>query len=240
MGEEEAKMEVDMVSVKLPDFWTSNPRAWFIQAEAQFRLRQITVDETKFFYVVQALDRSVASSCASILEGAPNANMYDYLKEALIQRFQLSEEERADYILDTRALGDRRPSELAEAILELNGREPVTFLLRRIFMRALPPHVRDVLSTSTTQDLRKLAREADRVATTTGRRTTASHDTAGAVHAATYADPEMNAINRPSRRLCFYHKKWGKQARQCRQPCDWTPEAPPRAFPGNATGGLRQ
>ncbi len=31
------------VSVKLPSFWTDNPRAWFIQADSQFAISNITV-----------------------------------------------------------------------------------------------------------------------------------------------------------------------------------------------------
>ena len=38
------------VALKLPSFWTSQPAVWFIQAEAQFTLRNITADETKYAY----------------------------------------------------------------------------------------------------------------------------------------------------------------------------------------------
>ena len=34
-------------SVKLPDFWQQNPRAWFQHIEAQFQLRGITQDVTR-------------------------------------------------------------------------------------------------------------------------------------------------------------------------------------------------
>ena len=161
-------MAVEVVSVKLPTFWPDNPKSWFIQAEAEFSLRKITVEDTKYSHVVAALNPQIASRCTSILVKKPTENPYAYLKEALINRYQLSEEERADRLLDMQTLGDRRPSDLAEAILELNGDEPDHMLLRRIFMRALPPQVRNALSTSSHKDLRVLAREADRVVVTTG------------------------------------------------------------------------
>ena len=45
------------VALKLPPFWISQPRVWFQQTEAQFALRKITADETKYFNVVAALDQ---------------------------------------------------------------------------------------------------------------------------------------------------------------------------------------
>ena len=43
------------VTLKLPFYWTSKPRVWFRQTETQFALRQITADETKYYYVVAAI-----------------------------------------------------------------------------------------------------------------------------------------------------------------------------------------
>ena len=43
-------------TVKLPDFWQHNPRPWFQHIEAQFQLRGITQDTTKYFHVVAALE----------------------------------------------------------------------------------------------------------------------------------------------------------------------------------------
>ena len=38
------------VALKLPTFWAHQPRVWFAQAKAQFTLRDITVDITKYSY----------------------------------------------------------------------------------------------------------------------------------------------------------------------------------------------
>ena len=56
------------VALKLPPFWISQPRVWFQQAEAQFALRNITADDTKYFYVVAALDQETASRLIDFLE----------------------------------------------------------------------------------------------------------------------------------------------------------------------------
>ena len=53
-------MEVSQVAIKLPTFWTESPLAWFAQAEAQFAIRGIVNDDTKYYHVVSALDNSTA------------------------------------------------------------------------------------------------------------------------------------------------------------------------------------
>ncbi|XP_069771601.1 protein Mis18-beta [Narcine bancroftii] len=47
---------INMVSLKLPSFWTSQPRVWFQQVQAQFAIQNITADNTCFYYVVGALE----------------------------------------------------------------------------------------------------------------------------------------------------------------------------------------
>ncbi|XP_017471949.1 PREDICTED: uncharacterized protein LOC108367445 [Rhagoletis zephyria] len=40
--------EICATSVKLPQFWTSCPEAWFIHAEMQFSTKNITQETTKY------------------------------------------------------------------------------------------------------------------------------------------------------------------------------------------------
>lgn len=47
-------------SVKLPPFWTTNTEAWVEQAEAQFVLRNIIHKESRYFYVISALNAATA------------------------------------------------------------------------------------------------------------------------------------------------------------------------------------
>ena len=49
------------VSLKLPIFWTTQPAVWFAQTEAQFTLRGISADETKYYHVVSVLDQETAT-----------------------------------------------------------------------------------------------------------------------------------------------------------------------------------
>ena len=47
-------------AVKLPPFWPDNIKTWLIQSESQFRLKGVTVSQTKFDHVVQSMSQNNA------------------------------------------------------------------------------------------------------------------------------------------------------------------------------------
>ena len=81
--------EEHAVSLKLPTFWTSHPEVWFVQAEAQFELRRVTADETKYLYVLAALDQETAMRFLDLIRRPPNEDIYKALKDRLIDTFGL-------------------------------------------------------------------------------------------------------------------------------------------------------
>lgn len=54
--------DISAVALRIPPFYVNNPNMWFRQVEAQFAARStpITADETKFLYVLAALDEQTA------------------------------------------------------------------------------------------------------------------------------------------------------------------------------------
>ena len=58
---------IHAVSLKLPEFWTYDPEVWFVRVEAQFRSRAVTLDSTKFDYVLTALDNRTAAEVKAII-----------------------------------------------------------------------------------------------------------------------------------------------------------------------------
>ena len=204
--------EVKAVAVKLPSFWTANAAAWFTQAEAQFALRKITQDETKYYYVVAALDADTATRANILLRQPPATEKYAAVKKFLLDAFEFSEAERAERLLSIDDLGDRKPSELMSAIIHLNGSEDRHFLLRHIFLRALPDALRQAVAASKEEDLITLAKEADRMASLVNTRPVTHVDI-----------PEAQAVVKKKWKsgLCYFHQKFGARSRTCRQPCTW-------------------
>ncbi len=46
---------VTLVDLKLPPFWHEQPTIWFAQTEAQFAIKNISLELTKLYNVVAAL-----------------------------------------------------------------------------------------------------------------------------------------------------------------------------------------
>ena len=211
------------VSVKLPPFWTDRTELWFAQAEAQFTIKNITAEKTKYAYVVTMLDGKTASLAMDIIR-APPEDAYQALKTRLTKSFAISDAEKAARILDMNGLGDNTPSQCLSNMLTLvpDGEEP-GFLFREVFLRQLPTDVRTQLAQSTktgtkADDLRGLASEADKYFSSMGSRISAISDVS-------FDDSNINAVS--NRQICFYHSKFGEKATKCRQPCNFRTASKP-------------
>ena len=205
-----APAAVSSVSIKLPPFWTTRPEVWFGQVEAQFATRSpaITVDLTKFNYVVAALDNVTAGEVEAIILSPPTDDKYGALKTALISAFGKTQASKDMELLSLSGLGDRKPSSLLRHMESLNA-DPNT-LLRALFLAQLPMEVRRVLAGSSTIDLKALAKEADAImeAGSTG---------CSATGISAVRKPTSSSTITTPRELCFYHTKFGKEARKCNQ-----------------------
>lgn len=201
---------ITAVGLKLPQFWAEEPQVWFVQAEAQFALRNITVDETKYFYVVSALDQHTARRVLDLLRSPPKQGKYKELKTRLLGTFDLSDFERGQALLDLPDLGDEKPSELMDKMLGLLGEHKPEFLFTGLFLRRMPEDIRGTLVHSGVSDHRQLAVDADKL-------WAARQIATSAVLRNKYQD---RSTPRGSG-LCFYHEKFGKKAYRCKQPCGY-------------------
>ena len=62
---------VSPVSVNLPDFWAEDPRTWFCQAEAQFRISCVLSESLKFDDVIQKLPSDVIKHVRNLVNNLP-------------------------------------------------------------------------------------------------------------------------------------------------------------------------
>jgi len=132
-AEANANASIHAVAVKLPEFWQHSPQPWFQHVNAQFQLRGIRQDITKYFHVVAALDESTTARAMGLLEAPPAACKYDMLRTFLLQLFELSEMEKADRLLSLNSLGDNKPSDLMEKMSVLGSADP-SFLFTHVFL----------------------------------------------------------------------------------------------------------
>ena len=245
-------MSENAVSLKLPPFWAVEPQIWFAQTEAQFALRNIVTDDTKYFYVLSALDQATASRLKDFIGNPPEDDKYAALRARLVETFDLSEPERASLLLHFRPLGDTRPSALMDEMLALLGDHPPCFLFQQLFLERLPEDMRSQLIDAKVEDCRQLARRADRIwaaRQTRGYANSVQTEPAPAPehilpaasdvgHTECIADTVQRRPLPPSKpkrwqtpaapSLCYYHRTFGAKARRCQQPCGW---------PGNERAG---
>ena len=74
----------NVVSIKLPIFWFLEPHAWFAQAEARFNIQGLTADDTRYNYVLSALDQSTATHLLDLIQRSTTENKYMALKDHLL------------------------------------------------------------------------------------------------------------------------------------------------------------
>lgn len=212
--------EIATLAIKLPNFFTNQPRVWFSQAEAQFALRGVKADETKFHHAVAALDQHTAVRVLDILEHPPTANKYEALKQRLISSFSLSRSEKAKKVLQLPPQPDRKPTEILDEFLAILGSDyhADCLFFEQLFRNQLAPELQLQLASTAFTDPRAFAEKADQLWTARGR-------------------AEIHAVNNhflrdKSRKpfsprqslptdnsLCYYHQTFGDKAKKCRAPC---------------------
>ena len=88
------EQEVAEYAIKIPPFYLPDPMLWFAQIEAQFMLRGVTAQLTKFHNILANLSQEMATKVRDLLMNSPEENLYDVLKETLIKRTTVSEQQR--------------------------------------------------------------------------------------------------------------------------------------------------
>ena len=230
---------------RMPKFLPDQPAIFFVMAEAQFTLRNVTSDEAKYAHVVSALPPEVVSRIVDLVTTPPATDKYDAIKRRLTKSFGKTPAERATKLLEIEDLGGRSPLALLDEMRSLSRDESIDFLLRAIFLRALPEEVRRVVRNSTT--LEELAAAAEDHFTKTGaaidpRRSVyvAGSDADDADSVAAFRRHPERAGSKSSapreKDICFYHAKFGADAKKCNAPCKMAPPSNQRR-PGNADAG---
>ena len=205
---------INAASLKLPNFWIKKPLLWFARAEAQFHLRGITSDRTKFDHVMQALDDAALDRVEDLVIADPLPNdAYTQLRLRLTGVFDLSNEERARRLLDGVSLGDRKPSALLAELRGLVGARDMEFLLTEMVIRALPSSIATTCRASNAASLEEMCAEADRHFAFSGMPLGAAVNAVSASTTEDFAAPQqvhvaenppgdvsVNAVWRPGRR----------------------------------------
>lgn len=151
--------------IKLPPFWTNSPEIWFHQAEAQFSIAKIRSDRTKYDYVVAILPLEVISNIFDVIQNPPNNNLYNNLKEKIIQRLTASEEQRLDRLLSESEIDDRKPSEFFREMSVIVGSSSIVSpeLLLKLWKRRLPKTILVAITATDKVQINEILELADKI-----------------------------------------------------------------------------
>lgn len=241
---------VEAVNIRLPKFWAKDPESWFLVIEARFRSRHITTDQRKFDLVIEAIeDVELIRKISDVLTHTPAINKYETLKTKLISRLSDSRNLEIYQLLEGLQLGDSKASELLREMRRLAKSSISDDVLQNIWLKRLPTSAQLVLSTCK-GTLDELAQTADAVldnlnaAQSQVMATSTSHTTDSSISVKvanleskldqlTLAIKALGKRDRRSRsrarsvstdkenKLCYYHKRFGKNALKCNAPCSF-------------------
>ena len=138
-----------------------------VVSTAQFRMRHVTAQRTKFYHVVSSLSPDFATEVRDFIIRPPADAPYDSLREQLIKCTTASEQRKLQQLFSAEELGDRKPSQLLSRLQQLMGERASatdnTFLWE-LFLKRLPGNVRMILaSTASSSSLDELTDLADKI-----------------------------------------------------------------------------
>lgn len=151
--------------LRIPEFWNSNPRAWFIRIEAQFTARRIVRDDTKYDYLLSSLPEDIIMTVLDHIEAPPEDNKYTTLKDILVRRNSESEEIRLGKLLSNYDMGNQRPGDFYRHMQSLTGGTiGVTGdLLQKLWLRKLPSGIQIAIHSSGKNDIVEQQDLADKI-----------------------------------------------------------------------------
>lgn len=151
------------MQVHLPPFLRRDVGLWFMQVEALFRTAQINDEQAKYDFVLAALDIVAATEVRELLENPPEANKFQELKKALMNRMATSEETRIRQVLANQEIGDRKPSAFLRELKAKAGDNFSPQVLASIWKEALPADVQMILAGNSETPVETQAELADKV-----------------------------------------------------------------------------
>lgn len=247
MPDDGAPVEAVNYPARLPTFYEEDPVLWFIQVEAIFATTRVTTEEKRYQAVISQLPFKILTQVIDLARQQPEQEPYTTLKRRLLTVFSESKERKILRLLEDTQLGDMKPSQLLRHMQGLAEADVPNEVIKTIWLRALPPQARSILAAVVDEDLNNLAKIADRISETVFASSVpiATADSP-AVNTIDTLVEEIRSLktelrrrkprppkHRPARStsrkrpplppvtLCYFHKRFGKNARKCEKPCSF-------------------
>ena len=157
--------EITSVSFKPVPFIQHDPEVWFATLEHQFVARRVTSQKQKFAFALEALPGVQLATMRDIILIPPEDEPYGKLKDAILQQFLPSREERLRSLLSRNPIGDAKPTGHLKHLRQLAGpTHAQSEIVRELWLESLPMTVQPtVTAILETESLDKAAIIADKI-----------------------------------------------------------------------------
>ena len=210
---------------KLPDFWESDPTAWFRLFDAH--LLHFNPSEDAAFDTLLPLLTPAACKHIQPIVRAPGPSPYSKAKTSLLRHFERTPRDLAREFRNLTSLGDMLPSDMLEHLYGLLPDPKVMYEV--VFLDLLPPSAKDAaLQHSSLADMAaaadKIVREghtAARISAVESSPSLLGCDAPAALPVSTVA--AVRSTPKPPSLptfLCDVHLRWGKLAFKCSDPAN--------------------
>ena len=238
----------------VPSFSPASAASWFVVLEAQFNMRGITDEASRFQQAISSIPVDLIDQVpAAVLTGSD----YTALKNHIVEHYERSKPELYATLIAQKSLDNRRPSVYLREIAQLATKVGVPEDLARLqFLQSLDPQISTVLSTQKDLPLANLGKLADELLYTfvqTSRNQPHSYETNSTprqsveppLRGRTFTSnqnqgkfrnrspsPNGGAGVQPFAvgqrpRVCRFHIYYGSNARSCMRWCNWPGQKPP-------------
>lgn len=224
---------VNAVAIKLPPFWSAEPKSWFNRVDSIFRLKGINQELTKFDHVVAILPSEFHWAAMDEIDDPDEEKPYTVLKAALLGRFQQHPvKEVLDMLERSEVPGEMSPSQLEDGIKGLSKDHDI--LLKAIFVRGINRAVRGQVldkfkAGSTIREARETAESLleelpqaqGNVSAVQGYRGPGQRSGANQRFGQNRGQGSLGGSSRNKQFVpwCRHHKKFGPKAYGCVKPC---------------------
>ena len=222
--------ETSHIQIKVPQYF-NNPKIWFNQVDASFQLANIRNEKTKYFHLLTSLPPQLLEEYADLMDHH-STTPYSTLREAIIKDTAVSASYAASKLLQRQELGDRKPTQLLREmkrnfeIMEPGMDPNSSKILRYQFINNLPPNIQHMLigSTASIDEIAELANQHAAIQSPSLFQIEKMNRGSDSIAIQNLQD-QINAIKAKNAdndsTLCYYHRRYGKDARKCQKPCAW-------------------
>ncbi|GFX41297.1 transposon Ty3-I Gag-Pol polyprotein [Trichonephila clavipes] len=134
-----------------------NARNLVFQVEAQFQISRISLEETKFHYLVSQLEPKYVENIWDIVNSKSDTKYTDS-KNRLLSLFKESENLHIKRLLTGIELGDMKPSQLLQKLKTFGTSDISDNLIKTLWLEKLPGSIKNILVVSDEREFKQIGR----------------------------------------------------------------------------------